>query len=200
MSKIIGVLALSIMPIFCITACSDSGTDTAQHEDNSLGALAVKEYGSQLRAQEEAEKERQAKQQAIAYQNAIITLLAQDSAVSNFYLGDDSRVAAAMRNLDISQCPREFAVAYVDHIHAWEDAGNIQRALQDMKGNDKASETMLLEIIQRLSGAKESAWDDAQEKNKQLQAAAEIASANIKETFREVERIAVAYGATLPKK
>lgn len=200
MSKMIGVLTLSLMSIF-FNACSDPGTSTEQQEDNSLGAAAVREYGSQVRAQQEAEKERQAQQQALAYKSAITTLLAQDYTISvSLYSSDKNRVAEEMRKLDMSQCPRDFAVAYLDHIYAWEDAGKIQRAERALHSDENIGNVLGQQLMQSIFSSDESALRDAAETETRLRAAAEAASSRIITTFHKVERIAVAYGATLPQK
>lgn len=169
-----GFYTMSIMTPM-LTACTDSGTNTIQ--------------------QPTAEEQR-----AQRYANAITTLLAQDVQVNRQSKGDNTQLVAEMRKLDMSQCPRDFALAYLDHIHAWGEAAEIQQALKALRSDKNVGDVMKLTIIQKLFGSDETALSNALEMEKKLLSAAQNTSALINETYHEVERIAVAYGATLPKK
>src|ERR1700748_3980363 len=50
------------------------------------------------------------------YKSAITSIIQQDSALDRSADGIDSLIATGTRTLELSQCPRDFAVAYYDHI------------------------------------------------------------------------------------
>ncbi len=89
--------------------------------------------------------------------------------------------AQGLRKIDMSRCPREFEIAYLEHIQAWEslarsresvDAGPILSLLQ---GN-------LLGLLSELSDDTEGPMKD-----------------EIVATWNEVERIALSYGVKVPE-
>ncbi len=60
----------------------------------------------------------QQQRQAEACKTAITTLLQQDSTVNHSADADYAAIATGMRQLDLSQCPRNLAVDYVTHMKA----------------------------------------------------------------------------------
>jgi len=133
----------------------------------------------------------------ITEKDAITELLKEDSLNLVANQGNDSVVAAGMRQLDLSHCPRDFAVAYVDHLHAWEDAGQIQVALVKLNSDDYQVRAIAKSLIQKASKAKQTVMDEVIDTDQLLREAKAEIQARIHTTFNEVERVAVAYGVQL---
>jgi hypothetical protein len=149
--------------------------------------------------QQQAEEQQRAQAQALAYRNAITAVLGQGAEIGKQYSGNPAAIATALRQLDALGCPRDFAVALLENIQAWEDLAGIQQALNHIRSDDNVKEVAGMEIIQRLFGAEASALDHALEWEKKLTAASIDAGEKIHNTYKGLERIAVAYGATLPQ-
>ncbi len=66
---------------------------------------------------------------------AVNDVLQQDSKNGAIHDGNDSLIVVGMRAIDLSKCPRDFAVAYVDHMHAWEHSADIQEELKYMQSD-----------------------------------------------------------------
>jgi hypothetical protein len=188
-----------------VTACSNADQHTPYHPVVQMSLSSS--HNSERVAQEQAESLRltqqkaaqaQGKQAQATYGSAITLLLHYDDLNAAIHKGDDTQTAEGMRKLDLSQCPPNFAAAYMDHIHAWEDAAEIQRAQNRLESNDNRGSVVITTALQKLLGSDKNALKDASAMETKLKDAENVAGANIKDTYHKVERIAVAYGATLP--
>ena len=127
---------------------------------------------------------------------SINTVLIADAAAARTSDGDYSLTAKKMRQIDISECPRDFSVAYIKHIHAWEEGARVQRARKQLKKQGLVAITTGL--IAASLGIPFFEFDDILNADKELNALGQRASDNIRTTFNEVEILAVSYGGTLP--
>lgn len=161
-----------------------------------LAALSLGLSACSNSEQDTSRQEEQRAQQAMANKTAITSVLHQGATISANANGDYGRSASAMRTIDLTRCPSDFATAYLDHIHAWEDAANAQlksEALKKSEGNAVAGG-----IVATVTGSEATPFSDhlkaENEANRQLSQA----SAEIIRTRQVVERIAIGYGAILP--
>lgn len=157
-----------------------------------------REEQARIAEQQREEQARLAAQRA-AYRAAIEDVVKQDAALGAVSGGSETRQAQAMRAIDLSRCPSDFAEAYTVHIQAWERAAAIQRDLDRLNSDDNVSETIARSIIADLGGSDAAPIHDAVELNNRLKADHQQAVLIIKESFNDVERVAVSYGATVPR-
>ncbi len=186
--------------VLMFSGCTDSTSQPATSPTQEPSGLlhAREEAESQRFAEQKAEEERNLRQQQ-AYSRAITELLQEDARNSRTST-DYTQIASGMRRLDLSQCPRDFAVAYVDHIHDWEKAAEIQKLRKELLSDDNVNSTIIAEGLRDIFGSEHDAHpiESAVDAEKQLKAAGVDASAQITASFNVVERLAIAYGATLP--
>lgn len=157
----------------------------------SLVVLAITIFVSCGPSEEEKTK--------LAYKENITALLIADAGLSTFTKHDATLQAAAMRKFDLSKYPPDFSAAYVDHIHAWEDLARVDKALMQLSSEENINELLSQEVMNEIFGTGASPILDAMELENKLNERRQIIGENILATFREVERIAVTYGATLPR-
>ncbi|AYQ33973.1 hypothetical protein [Runella sp. SP2] len=88
-------------------------------------------YERQQAEQQRIEQEQAEQRQKIAYINAINSVLQLDAKTSN--ISNSTSRASAMRDIDLTQCPQDFAITYLNHLHAWEDMAKIDKAQQELR-------------------------------------------------------------------
>ncbi|MBC7553053.1 MAG: hypothetical protein H7257_03645 [Taibaiella sp.] len=147
---------------------------------------------------QEAKKSEQLEQQKLALKTSITSLLQSDIKISGISNGDCTKQAAAMRVLDLSQCPSEFATAYVAHIHAWEYAAKIQRARAKLNSDESVQDILISEGLKEALGTDSNPLIDALEADNELKKLANVATDRVTETYNRLELIATRYGASLP--
>jgi hypothetical protein len=177
-------VALAAIMLF-LSACGDSAAVELQRTQQEQAE-------AQHRAEEEARQ-----QQLEAYKMAVVTVLKADSTIGATSNGNFTAQALAMRRLDLSQCPRDFATAYIDHVHAWENAAEIMEALAKLRSEENVKDALVKTLLQKLFGSDNNAIEDAVQAEDMLKEAALKSTEKIKSTYQEVERIAVSYGASL---
>jgi hypothetical protein len=106
-----------------------------------------------------------------------------------------STVVAAMRKIDTSGCPNDFRAAFLAHIHAWENLGEVETAALRFKSTSESGEVMAESFIRGLLGDPFGKTNEIMQAQNQLQAAAQNASQEVKSTYRRVEEVAILHGA-----
>jgi len=129
-----------------------------------------------------------------SYRRNIERVLAADKK-TNENATSVSSVVAAMRKIDTSGCPNDFRSAFLAHIHAWENLGEVETAALRFKSTNESGEVMAESFIRGLLGDPLGKTTEIMQAQNQLQAAAQRASQEIKSTYRRVEEIAVLHGA-----
>ncbi|WP_165235355.1 hypothetical protein [Aquisphaera insulae] len=109
-----------------------------------------------------------------------------------------AEVVARMRAIDTGGCPRDFASAYLNHIHAWEKLGSVERQLAayDSRYNSGSAflEAFFRGMVFDFEMSKESSAV-----RREIQTAYNTASLEVKTSFQHVEQVALSYGVR-PKK
>src|ERR1700761_5092079 len=172
--------------LLIVTSCSrcKPGSDQVADDSNATNVASINAT--------------QIEQQKKEYATNITDCLAADVKASTESNGDYTLLTQAMRRIDLSKCPTDFATAYLDHIHAWEDAAKIQRARKELNSDENVKSTLFLSLWSDIFNTKDTPITDALEASNELRRKAAEASEKIRITFQDVEHIAVSYGGTLP--
>lgn len=152
------------------------------------------QLAEQQKLLEEEEFERQ--KQAINYVLVADKNTAKISIDANGIRNYDIQ-ASEMRKIDFSQCPSDFATAYLEHIHAWEDAAKIRRAEANLK--EQGGLAAVAGIIAELTNSEATPFSNYLEAESELNRLAISTGEEITRTWKNVELIAVKYGGTLQK-
>lgn len=174
-----GLILVSV--VFC--SCKDSSNQSVTQANTAA-------VNSLLAAQKNEVLQKQ------AYAKSITECLVENQ--KTFSFNTEARTEA-MRNIDLSKCPTDFASVYMKYIHAWEDAALIQRAQKDLISDQNIESTALQSLLANIFKTNDSPISDAVQASYALNQKANEAEQNIHKTYEEVEDIAVYYGATLPK-
>lgn len=109
-------------------------------------------------------------------------------------------VVRRMRAIDTSGCPTDFREAYLIHVHAWESLGEAAEQARAFIAARKGANDFVEGFIRGFLGDPLGKVNETIDARNQLQASLHEAGLQVKETFNQVERIAVAHGARLPQK
>jgi len=129
--------------------------------------------------------------------NSITEVLKEDKEISNYTNHDPKKQADEMRNIDLSACPSDFSVAYVDHIHAWEDYARTVKVWNQWISDENINNLILEAYFNEILGTDVNTYDNAVEVENKIKNQLLLDENKIRETFQEVERIAIKYGAKL---
>ncbi len=127
------------------------------------------------------------------YKSAIEKALHEDALI-----GKDPTAGhtAAMRQVDMSDCPQEFRVAYMNHIHAWDEAAAVGQAKTKLDNEEDGA--AVGGILASLFGADATPWSDHVRAQEEVQRLAGVAAGDIKSTWQQIEVLAAKYGAQMP--
>jgi hypothetical protein len=189
------ILTLATSLFLC--SCGGTNNGNQQSSTDTSQQTAIREK-AELERQQAAELEKEAKQKK-AYATAITTCLAADSKTAIGNSNSPSEQSREMRQIDLSLCPNDFATAYVDHIHAWEDYARYKVDWDKLESDDNIKSTLLQSIIDDAFGSNAAPIKDAADAEQQLKEAMKSALEKIHTTYQDVEHVAVSYGGTLPQ-
>jgi Flp pilus assembly protein TadD len=128
------------------------------------------------------------------YKSAIEKALHEDALTGKQPTYDHT---AAMRKVDMTNCPEDFRVTYMRHIHAWDEASAVREAKQKLDNEQDAA--AIAGTLASLFGSDETPWGDHIRAEQEVQRLAEIASRDISSTWQDVEEVASKYGAEVPQ-
>ena len=111
-----------------------------------------------------------------------------------------AQIVARIRAIDTSECPNDFRAAYLAHIHAWESMGEVEGRARAFKADREGAGDLVEGFIRGFLGDPWGKANEIQNVQSQLQIDYQSARQQVKQTFNRVEEMAVAYGASLPKK
>jgi hypothetical protein len=166
---------------------------SCQNKTNTEGKVLDQE----LSPQERQEQELRRQLLEIQYADATTTVLKLDAPLYQMYKSDLGVMCARMRDIDLSSCPRDFKLAYLDHIHAWEDMARIQQAF--IKLREQSDLAIVAGMVATLTEAKASPFSDYLEAEAELDRLGRQADEEITETWQVLERLTISYGGELPK-
>ena len=109
-------------------------------------------------------------------------------------------VVNRMRAINTSECPNDFAAAYVSHIHAWEAMVEVERQAIAFKADREGAGDFVEGFIRGFCGDPLGKANEFRDAKTQLQSNYQAAREQVKQTFNHVEEVAVGYGAQLPKR
>lgn len=104
---------------------------------------------------------------------------------------------AAMRQVDISDCPQEFRTAYMNHIHAWDEAAAVAQAKAKLDHDEDAA--AFAGALASLFNSDATPWSDHLRAEQEAERLTAVASKDIASTWQEIENLAGKYGARLPQ-
>jgi len=198
----IGIFLILIIFISCKE--SSSKRDNGQSYVQESGSVQQPTYAEQeqarlenLRIEMQKAEEEKKQLQRQQYILAINKLLAEDDEVGRITNKDYITTAPKMRQLDISKCPTDFAAAYIRHIQAWEKGAEVKQAYLKLK--EYSDLVLVARLLQPITGAKDEAFEDYEAAETEIGRLAKEAEEEVKSTWRDIEYIAVGYGATMPK-
>lgn len=197
-SKLI-VLFLVCLGAFELLSCKTSA-DSTTREESLTDSTVMTEPGptaEEIAAQAEEQRRLAEEQEKTAFRDAINSVLQADANTSG--ISNRTGRVSAMRNISLIGCPSDFSVAYVDHIHAWEHYAEVCEALDRLHKDENIRDIIIQEGLSRLLGLDAHPLGDATDAEKRLNVAKDETDQEISSTFEIVERIAVKYGATLPR-
>ena len=147
---------------------------------------------AQARARQAAEE--QAKREQIAQYKAAIEQVLHEDALT----GKEPTAGhiTAMQSIDLSSCPPELRVAYVKHIHAWQEEVVVARARAELDSKEDVAEAA--GILTTMFGSDATPYSDFKSEQKKLEGYHQIASEDVTSTFESIEEIAAVYGARVP--
>ena len=104
---------------------------------------------------------------------------------------------AAMRKVDLSDCPPDFRVAYMQHIHAWDEAAKVHQAKAELDSDEDAAAAA--GALATLFGSDETPWSDHVQAEAEVDRLQQQASDDIQTSWQNLEDVASKYGAQVPQ-
>ena len=135
-----------------------------------------------------------AEQRQIAAIERVLLADQQTSSQVKHYTG----VIPYMRGIDLTDCPAEFKAAFLAHIHAWEDAIAVLQEAEEFASQTNQNQIFWESFVRGFFGDVVTVPNQVLQQNQDLQDRYEKAHQEVGTTYRRVEEIAVAHGATLP--
>ena len=155
--------------------------------------LTMSAFGSLgCESAEDRAREQQAAEQA-KFKTAIEKALHEDSLTG---AEPTTGHANAMRSVDLQECPPDFRVAYMKHIHAWDEKAAVHNAKVQVDAQEE--DAAAAGALATLFDSSETPWNDHLQAEQELQKYENVASADVRSTFEEVEEVASKYGAKVP--
>jgi hypothetical protein len=105
--------------------------------------------------------------------------------------------AAAMRQVALNDCPQDFRVAYMNHIHAWDETAAVNQAKVKIDNEEDAA--ALGGALATLFDSDATPWSDHLRAQQEIVRYEKLAATNVATTWQEVETIASKYGARVPQ-
>lgn len=126
------------------------------------------------------------------YRSGIEKAIHEDSLAGHAATADHIQ---SMRRVDLSDCPQDFREAYSKHIHAWEEAAQVQQAKADLAKDEDAAAAA--GVLATLFGTDDTPWSDHEAAVQRVDQYQQKASEDIHSTWQEVEDVARKYGVQI---
>ena len=105
-----------------------------------------------------------------------------------------------MRKIDISNCPPEFALAYLEHIHAWEKLSVTYKVIKQWNSDENINNIIVQSYFNEILNTNINTFKNVIEIENELRNQFANDQKIIRETYYSAEKIAVKFGAKLPSK
>eukprot|EP00456_Euglypha_rotunda_P059501 TRINITY_DN496_c1_g5_i1.p1 TRINITY_DN496_c1_g5~~TRINITY_DN496_c1_g5_i1.p1 ORF type:complete len:181 (-),score=30.59 TRINITY_DN496_c1_g5_i1:672-1214(-) len=125
--------------------------------------------------------ERVLEQDAIAYQSS--------TAVEQ-YVG-------RLKTIDTLDCPRDFKVGFLAHVQAWEQVAAIEKRTIKFSEDANSTSTMVESFFRGMLGDFSGKFNEMTLAQNQLKAEYDSAALEVRQTWNQVEKLAVSHGAKL---
>jgi hypothetical protein len=111
-----------------------------------------------------------------------------------------AEVVTRMRAIYTSDCPNDFRAAYLAHIQAWEAMAEVEQQASAFKSDREGAGDFVEGFVRGFLGDPLGKANEIRDAQTQLQRNYQAAREQVRQSFNQVQQIAVAYGAELPKK
>jgi hypothetical protein len=179
-----------------------AAADLARQERDRVAAqeaLEREKVAQEKAAQEARERERVAAEKAARERvRANIEMVLREDARIPGGARNVAEIATRMRDIDLSGCPEDFRLAYLDHIHAWETMRDVERDAIALRKEANSDGVMVESFIRGMLGDPFGKANEISAAQSQILRDYKAARSEIKETFDRVEDIAVRNAANLP--
>ena len=108
-------------------------------------------------------------------------------------------VVTRMRAIDGSKCPKEFQSAYLTHIHAWERGAQWERRATEFHKNSAEPSQFVESFVRGFLGDPLGKMNEVNAARTEFEREAQAIQKEIQQTFQDVEKVALKYGAKLPQ-
>ena len=132
--------------------------------------------------------------------NSAIESVLQQDATTTAGVNSVEEIVSRMRAIDISGCPNDFRSAYIDHVHAWEAMANVEQQAIQLKNESNSAGAYVEAFVRGFMLDPFGKSNEEMQAQNQLQREANSAKQQIIQTWNQVEGVAVANGAILPKR
>ena len=126
------------------------------------------------------------------YRSAIQKAIHEDALTGH---GQTMDHVNAMRQVDLSDCPPEFREAYSHHIHAWQEAAQVQLAKTELDNDEGPA--VVEGVLATVFDLDASPWSDHVQAENQVSQLQAKARGDIQSTWQEVEDVARKYGVQM---
>ncbi|MEA3040806.1 MAG: hypothetical protein QOC65_295 [Sphingomonadales bacterium] len=196
--KCVGIGAF-LLAAACNSISQDGNNEVdAAHNSAEQNRLDAENAVAQERILAQEQEQQRVQAELAAHRAAIVAVLVADAQAGR--LGSLARTAAAMRLIDVSQAPSDFREAYLLHTQAWEDTGRYDAELRYLNSPEASNEAWRRWWVETLRGTDGTPVTDLEAAKATTRDRRAQANERIHLTFQEVERIAVRYGAQLPRR
>lgn len=177
--------------------------DLAKQERDRVAeqeALEREKAAAEKAAAEARERARVAEEKAAKerVRTSIETVLREDARAPKGAISV-AGIVERMRDIDLSRCPEDFRLAYLDHIHAWESMRDVERDAIAFRNEANSDGVMVESFIRGMLGDPLGKAKEIGAAQSELQREYQAARSEIRESFGRVEDIAVQNGANLPR-
>jgi hypothetical protein len=108
-------------------------------------------------------------------------------------------IVTRMRAIDGSKCPKEFQSAYLTHIHAWERGAQWERRAAEFHKNSSEPSQFVESFVRGFLGDPLGKMNEVNAARTEFEREAQAIQKEIQQTFQDVEKVALKYGAKLPQ-
>jgi hypothetical protein len=168
-------------------------SDTSSQAASTEATLDTREREVQagLLRQQQQEKLQEEQQQAdykSAIQQAVVSM---NKAMKASTLAEKGH---ALHRIDVSDCPKEFRMAWVDALYDFDELERIDEQQKSLASDQNVDSIFIRQAIQLLKGSNDSAVDDSLTEEQQLKQLRSAWLAKLTESDRAVAKVAASYG------